>query len=54
MSLAEVIRRGAECITRVYPPISDTSSDATLPGPCAMKLAEDPFTRNDWRYALHE
>ncbi len=54
MSLAEVLRRGAEYITSVYPPIDPKSTDTGLPGPFNVGLTEDPFASPDWRYDLHE
>ncbi len=54
ISLAEVLRRGAEYITQAYPPVDRTSKDVDLPGPFNVGLADDPFSNNNWRYHLHE
>jgi hypothetical protein len=54
ISLAEVLRRGAEYITLAYPPVDQKSKDVDLPGPFNVGLAEDPFSNPDWRYNLHE
>lgn len=54
ISLAEVLRRGAEYITHAYPPVLPSSKDVELPGPFHVGLADDPFSNPDWRYQLHE
>lgn len=54
MSLAEVLRRGAEYITQVYLPLDQTRQDDGLPGPFHTGIKEDPFADPDWRYHLHE
>ena len=50
MSLAEVIRRGAEYITQVYLPLSHPREEWKLPGPFDLGVKGDPFTNEDWRY----
>lgn len=54
MSLAEVLRRGAEYITQVYLPVEKDNPDAGLPGPFHAGLKRDPFAGPDWRYELNE
>ncbi|HMP74117.1 MAG TPA: antitoxin [Kiritimatiellia bacterium] len=54
ISLAEVIRRGAEYITRAYPPLEKSSTKDPLPGPFHLGLKGDPFSDPDWRYDLNE
>lgn len=53
MSLAEVLRRGAEYITQVYLPIEPHHEDEGLPGPFHTELKTDPFADPDWRYKLN-
>ena len=38
LSLAEVVRRGVEYITRVYPPLPNAQGDWTLPAPIRTKM----------------
>jgi hypothetical protein len=54
MSLAEVLRRGAEYITQVYLPVDTTKQDDGLPGPFHAGVKADPFADPDWRYHIHE
>jgi len=54
MSLAEVLRRGAEYITQVYLPVEKDNPDAALPGPFNVGLKQDPFANPNWRYELNE
>jgi hypothetical protein len=54
MSLAEVLRRGAEYITQVYLPIEKGKPDAGLPGPFNVGVKGDPFANPNWRYELSE
>lgn len=54
MSLAEVLRRGAEYITQVYLPLDQAQQDDGLPGPFHAGVTSDPFADPDWRYHLHE
>ena len=53
MSLAEVLRRGAEYITGIYPPLAHPRTEWTLPGPFDLGVREDPFTSPDWRYEIN-
>ena len=53
ISLAEVIRRGAEYITQVYRPLKEPRDDWTLPGPFDLGVEIDLFADPDWRYDLH-
>ena len=50
MTLAEVVRRGAEYITQVYRPLSEASSEWKLPGPFDLGVRGDPFADPEWRY----
>lgn len=50
MSLAEVLRRGAEYMTRVFPPIGTPKQEWKLPGPFKLGVKGDPFADPDWRY----
>jgi hypothetical protein len=52
MSLAEVIRRGAEYITQVYKPHEVSRDGWRLPGPFDLGVKNDPFGE-DWRYKLN-
>ena len=52
MSLAEVVRRGAEYITTVYPPLPTEPPASSLPPPVTTGVRGDPFADPDWRYAL--
>lgn len=54
ISLAEVLRRGAEYITQVYRPVEKGRSGPVLPGPFHIGLKQDPFANPDWRYELNE
>lgn len=54
MSLAEVLRRGAEYITQVYLPLERGQYDDGLPGPFHTELTVDPFSETDWRYNLNQ
>lgn len=54
ISLAEVLRRGAEYIIGVYPPLANKPAEDPLPGPFHLGLKQDPFAQPDWRYDLHE
>lgn len=38
LSLAEVVRRGVEYITRVYPPLPDEHTAWSLPAPIRTKM----------------
>ncbi len=49
LSLAEVIRRGVEYITRVYPPLDPTVSAASWELPPAKALGEFMAPERDWR-----
>jgi hypothetical protein len=40
LSLAEVVRRGVEYITRVYPPLPESSKPWQLPPPVHAKLRD--------------
>jgi hypothetical protein len=53
MSLAEVIRRGAEYITQVYKPLEEAPGTWKLPGPFNLGVEGDPFAEPDWRCNLH-
>ncbi len=53
ISLAEVLRRGAEYITRIYQPLGKERAQWTLPGPFPLETQPDPFADPDWRYKLH-
>ncbi len=53
MSLAEVIRRGAEYITQVYRPLDGPRQEWKLPGPFDLGVKSDPFATPDWRYELN-
>jgi len=53
MSLAEVLRRGAEYITRVYLPVRKEDPESSLPGPFHISLKKDPFESPDWRYEMN-
>jgi len=50
MSLAEVIRRGAEYITQIYLPLAQPRAEWKLPGPFDLGVRGDPFANEDWRY----
>jgi hypothetical protein len=55
ISLAEVMRRGLEYITRVYPPMKPTGTKSKpwkLPDPLRLGLKKDPFADPDWRAEL--
>jgi len=54
MSMAEVMRRGAEYITHVYLPMEKEPSGTGLPGPFHVGVKVDPFANPDWRYELNE
>ena len=49
MSLAEVIRRGAEYITQVYRPLEEGRRGWTLPGPLDVGVKKDLFDDPGWR-----
>ncbi len=49
MTLAEVIRRGAEYITQAYLPLRDARAQTSLPGPFDLGVEGDPFADPDWR-----
>jgi hypothetical protein len=53
MSMAELLRRGAEYITQVYLPVRDDAPEQTLPGPFNLGVKQDPFANPNWRYELH-
>jgi hypothetical protein len=53
MSLAEVLRRGAEHMTQVYPPLDNPKEEWTLPGPFSLGTKGDPFADPDWRFNLN-
>ena len=46
LSLAEVIRRGIEYITRTYPPL-ETNAEWSPPTPCQLGEFQSPV--EDWR-----
>ncbi len=52
MSLAEVIRRGVEYITRTYPPISDREQPWSPPKPHHLGPFKAPV--EDWRLLAEE
>jgi predicted CopG family antitoxin len=54
MSFAEVVRRGLEYITRVYPPLPKRKKGQKWEMPKAVKLGlkKDPFADPDWRAKL--
>lgn len=49
LSLAEVIRRGVEYITRVYPPLDTKASAAVWELPPAQPLGRLLAPERDWR-----
>ena len=53
ISLAEVLRRGAEYITRIYQPLGKDPERWTLPGPFLLDMREDPFADPEWRYKVN-
>jgi hypothetical protein len=53
MTLAEVIRRGAEYITQVYQPLTEPRAKWKLPGPFDLGVRGDPFADPDWRYEVN-
>ena len=52
MSLAEVVRRGLEYITRVYPPVSVKPTKWTLPPP--SDLGECRIGVDEWRLLAND
>jgi len=55
ISLAEVMRRGLEYITRIYPPLKKKEKGRkawTLPVPLKQGIKSDPFEDEDWRATL--
>jgi hypothetical protein len=52
MSLAEVVRRGVEYITRVYPPVSKKPKSWTLPPPSDMGEFLAPV--EEWRLLAND
>jgi hypothetical protein len=53
MSLAEVLRRGAEYIVHVYPPLESEAAKWKLPGPFDLGVRTDPFADPDWRVSAN-
>jgi len=53
MSLAEVIRRGAEYITHAYRPLAEPRAAWKLPGPFDLGVRGDPLADPDWRYEVN-
>lgn len=51
-SLAEVVRRGVEYITRVYPPVSGSAAPWTPPSPRRLGAFLAPV--EDWRLLANE
>jgi len=52
LSLAEVLRRGAEYMLNVYPPVEETAEAWRLPEPRDLG-GHDPCADPDWREKLH-
>lgn len=52
MSLAEVVRRGLEYITRVYPPISESGNDWRPPRPRSLGAFRVPA--REWRLVAND
>ena len=52
MSLAEVIRRGVEYITRVYPSVEETGNEWSPPAPRRLGTFLAPV--EDWRLLANE
>ncbi len=52
MSFAEVVRRGIEYITRIYPPVGEEAQEWTQPTPKRMGRFLAPV--EDWRLLANE
>jgi len=53
MSLAELVRRGVEYITKVYPASSGAHGEWKMPGPLDLGGNDEFFDDPDWRTDLH-